>query len=131
MVCLTQSLIHSFNHSLIFQMTNASLRQHKLNITLVAMYKNFRLSLLNLSMILIIAAIMVGCEKEYFLDPNPAGSMVVIEGIVTDLPGYQFVKITRNAGFYDTGQTPRITDATVTVTDNLGNITAFVHNPRN
>lgn len=112
-------------------MSNESVRQHKLNITLVAMYKNFRLFLLNLSMTLIIAAIMVGCEKEYFLDPNPAGSMVVIEGIVTDLPGYQFVKITRNAGFYDTGQTPRITDATVTVTDNLGNITAFVHNPRN
>ena len=82
-------------------------------------------------MILIIATIMVSCEKEYFLNTNPAGSLVVIEGIVTDLPGYQFVKLTRNAGFYDTGKTPRIIDASVTVTDNLGNITEFVHNPRN
>jgi len=95
------------------------------------MYRNIRIPLIKSSMILIIATIMVSCEKEYFLNTNPAGSLVVIEGIVTDLPGYQFVKLTRNAGFYDTGKTPRIIDASVTVTDNLGNITEFVHNPRN
>lgn len=95
------------------------------------MHKNIRHYVIKPAILVIMAMVMVGCEKEYFLNPNPAGSLVVIEGIVTDQPGYQFVKLTRNAGFYDTGKTPRITDASVTVTDNLGNVTEFVHNPRN
>lgn len=78
---------------------------------------------------IMLVMIAAGCEKEYFLDPNPAGSMVVIEGLVTDRPGHQYVKISRNAGFYDSGKTPRITDAVVTVTDDLGNVHEFVHNP--
>lgn len=74
---------------------------------------------------------MAGCEEEYLVNTNPADELVVIEGLVTDEPGNQFVKLSRSAGFYDTGKTPRITDAAVTVTDDLGNTTAFLHNPRN
>lgn len=95
------------------------------------MYRNKRLPLIKPIIIPIILLVAAGCEKEYILNTNPAGSLVVIEGIVTDVPGYQFVKLSRNAGFYDTGKTPRITDASVTVTDNMGNITPFVHNPGN
>lgn len=76
-------------------------------------------------------AALVSCEKEYILDTNPADAKVVIEGMVTDKPGYHFVKVTRSANFYDAGKTPRVTDAIVTVTDNEGVTTAFVHNPGN
>jgi hypothetical protein len=39
--------------------------------------------------------------------------------------------VSRSADFYSSGQTPRITDAVVSVTDDLGNEYTFVHNPRN
>ena len=95
------------------------------------MYRNIQLPLIKSALVLTAAVLMAGCEKEYLINTTPAGSLVVIEGMVTDQPGYQYVKLSRNAGFYDTGKTPRITDASVTVSDNLGNTTEFVHNPRN
>lgn len=74
-------------------------------------------------------ATLVSCEKEYILQTNPADAKVVIEGLVTDKPGYHYVKVTRSTDFYGTGQTPRVTDAVVTVTDDEGVTTEFVHNP--
>jgi hypothetical protein len=75
--------------------------------------------------------VVAGCEKEYLLSTNPAGPNVVIQGLVTNQPGYHYVKLTRSAGFYDSGNTPRIIDATVSVEDDLGNVTEFAHNPGN
>lgn len=69
------------------------------------------------------------CEKEYILRTNPADAKVVIEGLVTDRPGYDYVKISRSTDFYGTGKTPRVTDAVVTVTDGDGVTTEFLHNP--
>jgi hypothetical protein len=47
------------------------------------------------------------------------------------MPGRQSVKITRTADFYSTGATPRVTNAVVTVKDDLGEEHIFAHNPRN
>jgi hypothetical protein len=69
------------------------------------------------------------CEKEYILRTTPAASKIVIEGLITDKPGYHFVKLSRSTDFYSSGKTPRITDATITVTDSDGVVTEFVHNP--
>ncbi|HLT81980.1 MAG TPA: DUF4249 domain-containing protein [Cyclobacteriaceae bacterium] len=69
------------------------------------------------------------CEKEYILRTNPADAKIVIEGLVTDKPGYQYVKISRSTDFYSSGKTPRVTDALVRVTDSDGVTTEFVHNP--
>jgi hypothetical protein len=63
------------------------------------------------------------------LDLNQNVPRVVIEGQVTDQPGYQYVKITRSVGFYAEGESPAIGDATVLVKDELGNEYPFVHNP--
>ena len=54
---------------------------------------------------------------------------VAIEGQVTNVSGHQYVKITRSAGFYDSGKTPRVIDAIVLVKDDAGNEFPFIHNP--
>ena len=69
------------------------------------------------------------CEKEYILRTDPSDAKIVIEGLVTDRPGYQYVKISRSTDFYSTGKTPRVTNASVTVMDGDGMTTEFVHNP--
>jgi hypothetical protein len=77
------------------------------------------------------AVVLTSCEETIVLDVNQVEPKIVIEGIVTDKPGYQMVKVTRSKGFYTNGKTPRITNAVVTVSDNLGETITFTHNPRN
>ncbi len=79
--------------------------------------------------VVLLAPAVWSCEKTVLLDLKQAPPKVVIEAQVTDRPGRQFVKITRTAGFYDSGETPRITDALVEVEDDLGTVFPFVHNP--
>ncbi|MBL7856955.1 MAG: DUF4249 domain-containing protein [Cyclobacteriaceae bacterium] len=81
--------------------------------------------------VILIAFIFYSCEETVVLDLKQTPSKVVIEGLVTDKPGYQSVKVTRTADFYSSGKTPRITNASVVVSDDLGNEIAFVHNPNN
>jgi len=69
------------------------------------------------------------CEKTVLLDLEQTDPKIVIEAVVTNQPGYQFVKVTRSGGFYDSGPTPRVTDATVSITDDLENEFVFIHNP--
>lgn len=74
---------------------------------------------------------LMACEKTVVLDLDDTENKVIIEGQVTDRAGYQFVKLSRSTGFYSTGKSPRISNATVQVEDNLGNLVDFVHNPNN
>lgn len=77
------------------------------------------------------ALVFWSCEKTVFLELDQTPPKIVIEGLVTNQPGYQFVKVTRTAGFYESGETPRITNATVLVEDDLGNEFLYTHNPNN
>lgn len=77
------------------------------------------------------ALVFWSCEKTVFLDLDQTPSKIVIEGLVTNQPEYQFVKVTRTVDFYESGATPRITDATVLVEDDLGNEFLYTHNPNN
>jgi hypothetical protein len=82
------------------------------------------------SSLLVLASSMLlltACEQTVDLDLNQTESLLAVEGQVTDKADHNFVKISRSVGFYDTGVTPRVTDATVTVEDNLGNTFSFVH----
>ena len=65
------------------------------------------------------------------LDLDQTPGKIVIEGLVTNLASYQSIKVTRTTDFYAKGNAPGVTDATVTVTDNLGNVYPFIHNPEN
>jgi hypothetical protein len=85
-----------------------------------------------LSVILILSSVIFwSCEKTVELDLNQMSPKVVIEGLVTNQPNYQFVKVTMTNGFYDEGATPRVTDAVVTVIDDLDQEFTFIHNPNN
>lgn len=75
--------------------------------------------------------LLTSCEETIDLDVKQVEPKIVIEGLVTDKPGYQMVKVTKSKGFYTDGQTPRITNAVVTVTDDLGEVFNFTHNPSN
>jgi hypothetical protein len=81
--------------------------------------------------IFIVAIVFLfSCEEPFKLDIEQTPENFVIEGVVTNDPKLQSVKITKSANFYSSGNTPRVTDATVTVSDDAGNIYTFVHNPR-
>ncbi len=80
--------------------------------------------------ILIVAcAFFFSCERTIQLDLDQTAPVVVIEGQVTNHPGYQYVKLSWSSAFYDKSQSERITDANVSVTDDLGETIDFVHNP--
>lgn len=74
---------------------------------------------------------LAACEETVVLNLEETAPKIVIEGQVTDRAGYQFVKVSKSTDFYASGKTPRVTDATVVVTDDQGNEYTFVHNPRN
>jgi len=83
----------------------------------------------NFIVLILIAIIFSSCETTVMLDLDQTESKIVIEGQVTNQPGYQYVRVTRSAGFYDDGSTPRVTNAIVSVKDDLGNNFLFSHNP--
>lgn len=85
----------------------------------------------NLIVILFCSALFMSCEETVLLDLEQTSPRLVVEGQVTNQPGYQYVKLTRSVGFYDTGDSPAVQDATVIVTDNFGNEIKFLHNPGN
>ena len=79
----------------------------------------------------LLAIVMLSCEETTELDLKQTPSKVVIEGLLTDKPGYQHIKITRSTDFYGSGETPRVPDASVSVSDDAGLQLDFIHNPRN
>ena len=83
----------------------------------------------NIFPILMIVVALTACEKTVYLDLDQNDSRIIIEGQVTNKPGYQYVKISRSVGFYETGESPRVEDAIVIVSDDSGNEYEFVHNP--
>lgn len=85
--------------------------------------------IIKLIILFAIAAVAWSCEKTVVLDLDQTESKVIIEGLVTNKPGYQYVKLSRSVDFYSSEATPRITDGIVTVSDDEGNVFAFEHNP--
>jgi hypothetical protein len=85
----------------------------------------------NIFYISIFSLLFFSCEESIQLDLRQTEPRVVIEAQVTNRPNYQFVKLTWSTGFYQDGQTPRITNAVVMVEDDLGQQVNFVHNPNN
>lgn len=75
--------------------------------------------------------VLASCDEPYVLDVDQVQPKIIIEGLVTDKSGYQMVKVSRSVGFYTDGTTPKITNAVVTVEDDLGSVITFTHNPGN
>jgi hypothetical protein len=81
----------------------------------------------NIIILIALAAIFTSCETTVELDLKQSEAKIIIEGQVTNHAGY--VRVTRSAGFYDDGATPRVANANVSVKDDLGNEYFFTHNP--
>ncbi len=77
------------------------------------------------------AVVLVSCEETIELDAKQTAPQIVIEGQVTSKPSYQYVKVSRTSPFYVSGNTPRVTDAVVSISDDTGAEYPFIHNPRN
>ncbi|MFT5229849.1 MAG: hypothetical protein ACI9EV_003003, partial [Urechidicola sp.] len=61
------------------------------------------------------------CETVIELDFNDADPILVIEATLTNESGPYLVKLSESAAFYDDNIYPPRTDATVIISDNLGN----------
>ncbi|MEQ9425175.1 MAG: DUF4249 domain-containing protein [Cyclobacteriaceae bacterium] len=74
---------------------------------------------------LIVMVIFISCEETILIDTDQTPSKIIIEGLVTTEMKQHTIKITRTADFYQTGLTPRVSDATISVSDDAGNSYAF------
>ncbi|HYG03993.1 MAG TPA: DUF4249 domain-containing protein [Chryseosolibacter sp.] len=84
----------------------------------------------NILIVSLIAITFLSCEEPYQLDEElNDGQKMVIEALLTDREEMQFVKVSQTSPFYSSGNSPRIPNATVTVSDNLGNAFSYTHNP--
>lgn len=81
----------------------------------------------NFSVLLAASLFLTSCEKTIELDIDQIPQKVVIEGYVTDIEDHTYVKVSKTNNFYTTGNTPRVTNATVMVEDSDGDIYNFVH----
>lgn len=71
------------------------------------------------------------CEEVVILDIDELDERIVIEGLITNERRQAFVKITESRDFYAEGPAARVTNATVEVQINGGEVIPFFHNPDN
>lgn len=75
--------------------------------------------------------IFASCDEPYQIDEEVTDGRIVIEALLTNRDSMQFVKVTRTSSFYSSDDSPRVTDAIVTVTDGGGVVVNYIHNPSN
>lgn len=68
---------------------------------------------------------LIACEEGITIDVEQAEERVIFEGLITNQPGKQFIKITKTVGFYDEGISPAVSSADVMVSDSNGNTHPF------
>jgi hypothetical protein len=71
--------------------------------------------------IILLSLAFSSCRKEITLDLENESNKVVIEAILTEGPGPQTVKLTRSISFGEPNSFPAITNAIVTLSDDMGN----------
>ena len=74
----------------------------------------------NIFLIILSLFIITSCEKEIDLNLDDKSGQIVIEANVTDQAGSYFVKITKSVAFTQANEYPAVENATVTLTDDLG-----------
>ncbi|MBX2842111.1 MAG: DUF4249 family protein [Flammeovirgaceae bacterium] len=70
-------------------------------------------------------------EKTIELDLEQAEQVIVIDGLITNELRKQRIVVGQNVDFYTTGETPRLSGAAVSVTDDAGNTFQFEEDPDN
>jgi hypothetical protein len=69
----------------------------------------------NIICLVLLISLVLSCEKTINLDLNQTESILVIEGLLTNQPGRQFVKLSKTVGFNDAGAPPAVSGAVVYV----------------
>jgi len=76
--------------------------------------------------IILLSVLLLGCIEPAEFDVPPAESLLIIEGGISDQPGPYTVKVSRAIPLSaDALNTPPVTDATIRLHDDLGNIEDF------
>lgn len=65
--------------------------------------------------------LLVSCEKVVDIDLSGIEPQIVIEGIITDQQEPFTVKISKTNDYFNSANYPAVTDAMVTISDNVGN----------
>lgn len=81
--------------------------------------------------ILFLIIVVTACEETVIIDPLSVPSKVVIDGLITNTGEYNYIKLSRSRDFYSTDAPEVISNAIVTVTDDLGVTVRYNHNPNN
>lgn len=76
--------------------------------------------------IVVLLFFLMSCEETIQLDLNQSEPRIVIEGLLTNRLGDQYVKVSRTVDFYAKGGAEAITNASVRVIDDLGEEYSFV-----
>src|SRR5688500_5343818 len=79
----------------------------------------------------LLTILLISCDEAIELDLKQTPPILAIEAVLTDQPQRQSVKVSWSTDFYGSGGTPRVNNATVSISDNAGEEHIFVHNPRN
>lgn len=74
---------------------------------------------------------LMSCEETIVLDLDQTPSRLIVEGLITNIEGKQYVRITKSVDFYKEGKATPVNDATVTVTDDLGERISFTNATNN
>lgn len=75
--------------------------------------------------VIVFSVVLAACEKVIDIPLNEAERQTVIEGVITDRMGDNYILITRSASVYTNTDYPVISDAEVVVEDNKGNVFVF------
>lgn len=70
---------------------------------------------------------LVGCQKVIDIPLNEADQTLVVEAVLKDHLGDNYIVLSRSGSVYDDGEFERILDATVKVTDSNGGEFLFAH----
>lgn len=77
--------------------------------------------------LLVLGAMMMGCEKEIQLPLDANQSMLVIDGNITDETGPYTIRLSQSIPITDVSKFPGVTNALVIVKDNTGKIDTLQH----
>lgn len=64
--------------------------------------------------------LLTSCKKEINLKTDDKSGNIVIEGNITNQPGPYYVRVTKSVALTDLNQYPAVTNATVIISDNIG-----------
>ncbi len=70
-------------------------------------------------------------QKEIQIDLNSTNPLIVIEALLSDLPGGAYVRLSQTVNYYSPDSFPPVTGATVKITDDAGNIVNYEMEPGN